>query len=172
MILIATHNDQKRCSPRKTHHLALADKAIERASALDKSQLINQPRPTVRKSRQAHLVVTNSASLSNLSNFLRKHFRILQQRGSLNTLFPEPLQVVYHQGSALKNILVNFKSSASVTLGCQPRGKSRCQVCDCTVRTNVIERAKSDFSFRINAITLTWQVSPTRRDATSATWTT
>lgn len=130
--------------------LVIVDKAIEKARALDRSQLINQTRPSVPKNQQANLVVTYSASLPNLNNILRKHFRILQQNDKLNTLFPEPPRVVYRRGRNLKDILVQSKSSPSQTFGCQPCEKSRCQVCNHMIRTNQIKSAKSDFVFKIN----------------------
>lgn len=103
------------------------------------------------KDQQTNLVVTYSSSLPNLTNILRKHFNILQQSDKLSTLFPVPPRVVYRRGRNLKDVLVHSKCSASQNFGCQPCGKSRCQVCEHIERTTQIKSARSEFSFKINA---------------------
>lgn len=137
------------------HPSTIVDRAIKKARALDRSQIINQPRPNVPKNQQANLVVTYSDSLPNVNIVLRKHLKIPQQSDTLNTLFPVPLRVVYRWRRNFKDVLVRSKISASWNFDCQPCGNSLSQACDHKERTSEIKSAQSELSFKIS-LTLNW----------------
>ncbi|CAN8013568.1 unnamed protein product [Ixodes persulcatus] len=128
---------------------AIVDKAIERARALDREQIIKQPQPKMSQNQHANLVVTYSARVSNLNNILRKHHSILQQSDKLRTLFPVSPRVIYRRSRNLKDILVHSKNRTSDVSGCRPCQTPRCEICEYVETTNLVTSANSDFSFKI-----------------------
>lgn len=128
--------------------LPVIDDAIAKADKKDRTELLNDAKPSTSKS-QTNLILTYSASAPNVNGILKKHYNILLQSEKTKRVFPEPPRTVYRRARNIKDIVTSSKINNSKSTGCGPCDKPRCKLCPMMQKTETVRSTGSNFSFRI-----------------------
>ncbi|CAN7978809.1 unnamed protein product, partial [Ixodes persulcatus] len=135
---------------KRKYPASILDDATRKASALERSTLLESTRRPHSNETRVPLVINYYSNLSSLNSILKRHLNILHADDKLKKIFPESPFVTFRKHRNLGRMLCpSYIKKPSSCGGCGPCLNTPCQLCPFVLTADKISSYASDFYVNI-----------------------